>query len=239
MKLSAACTFVVGTVALDIVSAVERSNKKTKKNGVHPAPAAATAKSALAVQDGRVCSIIETDTMGTYTLRATLANETVLFLERPERGATTVSTQAFVESFDGLFKSDPPNVAITFTGDASLDGPLIVVLSQPRIIGGLDDGSSTLGVEYTMEQSESQTTVAAIEQFLNASGSCSLFIDSLTNGVKNSLTNGEKDLTNDEKDLTKGEKDATTQLQNGLLLNPLNGLESLGDSGLGALLDLF
>jgi hypothetical protein len=117
--------------------------------------------------------------MGTYTLRATLANETVLFLERPERGATTVSTQAFVESFDGLFKSDPPNVAITFTRDASLDGPLIVVLSQPRLIGGLDDGSSTLGVEYTMEQSASQSTVATIEQFLDASGSCSVFIDSL------------------------------------------------------------
>ena len=115
MKLSAACTFVVGTVALDIVSAVERSNKTTKKNGVHPAPAAATAKSALAVQDGRVCSI-ETDTMGTYTLYATLANETVVFLERPERGAATVSTQAFVESFDVLFKSSPPNVAMTFAG---------------------------------------------------------------------------------------------------------------------------
>jgi len=179
MKLSAACAFVVGTVALDIVSAVERSNKKTKKNGVHSAPPATPVSSMLAVQDGRVCSIIETDTMGTYTLRATLANETVLFLERPERGATTVSTQAFVESFDGLFKSDPPNVAITFTGDASLDGPLIVVLSQPRLIGGLDDGSSTLGVEYTMEQSASQSTVATIEQFLDASGSCSVFIDSL------------------------------------------------------------
>ena len=235
MKLSAACAFVVGTVALDIVRAVERSNKTTKKNGVHPAPPATPVSSMLAVQDGRVCSIIETDTMGTYTLRATLANETVVFLERPERGAATVPTKAFVESFDVLFKSSPPNVAMTFAG-ASLDGPLIVVLSQPRVLA---EGSSTLDVEYTMEQSESQTTVAAIEQFLNASGSCSLLIDSLTNGVKNSLTNGEKDLTNDEKDLTKGEKDATTQLQNGLLLNPLNGLESLGDSGLGALLDLF
>ena len=191
MKLSAACAFVVGTVALDIgstistteasgatVSAVERSTKKTKKNGVQTTPAATPAFSALAVQDGRVCSI-ETDTMGTYTLRATLANETVLFLERPDRRAAKISTQAFVESFDGLFKSSSPNVAITFTGDAALDGPLIVVLSQPRIIGGLDDGSSTLGVEYTMEQSESQSTVAAIEQFLEASGSCSVFIDSL------------------------------------------------------------
>jgi hypothetical protein len=132
----------------------------------------------LAVQDGRVCSI-ETDTMGTYTLRATLANETVLFLERPDRRAAKISTQAFVESFGELFKSSSPNVAITFTGDASLDGPLIVVLSRPRIIGGLDEGSSTLGVEYTMEQSESQSTVAAIEQFLEASGSCSVFIDGM------------------------------------------------------------
>ena len=236
MKLSAACAFLVGTVALDIgstisttaaaaagffrgeedqdtaaVSAVERSTKKTKKNGVQTTPAATPAFSALAVQDGRVCSI-ETDTMGTYTLRATLANETVLFLERPERGATTVSTQAFVESFDGLFKSDPPNVAITFTRDASLDGPLIVVLSQPRLIGGLDDGSSTLGVEYTMEQSASQSTVATIEQFLDASGSCSVFIDSVT-------------------------KDAVKDEENGLLFHPLNGIDSLGD-GLSALLDL-
>jgi len=45
-----------------------------------------------------------------------------------------------------------------------------------------------------MEQSESQTTLEAIEQFLD--GSCSLFIDSLT----------------------KDEKDATTQLENGMLL---------------------
>jgi hypothetical protein len=223
MKLSAACAFVGGTVALDIgstistteasgatVSAVDRSTKKTKKNGVHPTAAATPVFSALAVQDGRVCSI-KTDMMGTYTLHATLANETVVFLERPERGAATVSTQTFVESFDVLFKSSAPNVAITFAG-ASLDGPLIVVLSRPRVIGGLDEGSSTLGVEYTMEQSESQKTVAAIEQFLDASGSSSVFIDSVT-------------------------KDAAKDEENGLLFHPLNGIDSLGD-GLSALLDL-
>ena len=130
------------------------------------------------------------DARGTYTLRATLKNETVLFLERPERGATTVSTQVFVDKFEDVFASSSPNVAITFTGDQEpsasssassaslLAGPLIVILSRPSIIGGLD-GSSTLDVEYTMEQSASQSTVATIEQFLDASGSCSVFIDSL------------------------------------------------------------
>ena len=60
-----------------------------------------------------------------------------------------------------------------------MDGPLIAILSRPRIIGGLDDGSSTLEVEYLMEQSESQRTVATIDQFLDASGPCSIFIDSM------------------------------------------------------------
>ena len=127
------------------------------------------------------------DARGTYTLRATLKNETVLFLERPNRGAAVVSTQKFVNNFEKVFESSSPNVAITFTGDkapssssssSALEGPLIVVLSRPSIIGGLDE-SSTLDVEYTMEQSASQSTVATIEQFLDASGSCSVFIDSL------------------------------------------------------------
>ena len=127
------------------------------------------------------------DARGTYTLRATLKNETVLFLERPERKAATVSTQKFVDKFENVFASSSPNVAITFTSNpepssssssASVDGPLIAILSRPRIIGGLDDGSSTLEVEYLMEQSESQRTVATIDQFLDASGSCSIFIDS-------------------------------------------------------------
>ena len=127
------------------------------------------------------------DARGTYTLRATLKNETVLFLERPNRGAAVVSTQKFVNNFEKVFESSSPNVAITFTGDkapssssssSALEGPLIVVLSRPSIIGGLDE-SSTLDVEYTMEQSASQSTVATIEQFLDASGSCSIFIDGL------------------------------------------------------------
>jgi len=216
MKLSAACAVIIGTVALDIgstISATEAakastvflteedndteatavaatSTKKPKKNGGHHTPAATTSSSALGVQDGRICSI-EKDAKGTYTLRATLGNETVLFLERPNRGATTVSTRTFVDNFEKVFASSSPNVAITFTGDkassssssssssASLDGPLIVILSRPSIIGGLDDGSSTLDVEYTMEQSASQSTVATMEQFVDASGSCSIFIDFL------------------------------------------------------------
>ena len=206
MKLSAACAFVVGTVALDIgstirtteaqnlnvfgetaaVSAVEKSIKKAKNNGL-PSKPPVSSSSALGIQDGRVCSI-EKKAEGTYTLRATLGNETVLFLERPDRGAGTVSTQTFVDNFDKAFASSSPNVAITFTGNpepsssssssSSMDGPLIAILSRPRIIGGLD-GSSTLDVEYLMEQSESQSTVATIDQFLDASGSCSIFIDNI------------------------------------------------------------
>ena len=99
-----------------------------------------------------------------------------------------MSTQVFVDKFDKVFKSSSPNVAITFAGNqepsssssssASLDRPLIVILSEPSINGGLD-GSSTLDVEYTIKQSESQSAVATIEQFLDASGSCSIFIDSI------------------------------------------------------------
>ena len=211
MKLSAACAFVVGTVALDIGSTISmteaaaivvfgeedndneataaaaKSTKNSKNNGLHSQPAASSS-SALGIQDGHVCSI-KLKRQRTYTLRATLGNETVLFLERPNRGAAKVSTQVFVDKFDKVFTSSSPNVAITFAGDkepssssssssASLDRPLIVILSKPSIIGGLD-GSSTLDVEYTIKQSESQSAVATIEQFLDASGSCSIFIDSI------------------------------------------------------------
>ena len=137
MKLSAACAFVVGTVALDIgstistteaahgfaegdtqmfgetaeVSAVEKFTKKAKNN--HSKPTATSSSSALGVQDGHICSI-KLKAQRTYTLRATLGNETVLFLERPGRGAATVPTQTFVDKFDKVFESSSPNVAITF-----------------------------------------------------------------------------------------------------------------------------
>ena len=83
--------------------------------------------------------------------------------------ARTVPTQAFVDQFDKLFATSPPNAAVTLAGDNN--GPLIVVLSQPRFVG-----DSIL--EYTITQSESQRDIVAIEQFLDMSGvSCSIFID--------------------------------------------------------------
>ena len=73
------------------------------------------------------------------------------------RTASTIATQTFVERFPGNFVTSNPNSAITFSGDNG--GPLIVVLSHPRMV------SSSI-IEYTMTQSESQAKVASIDQFL-------------------------------------------------------------------------
>ena len=173
-----------------VTTVVGKAAKKTKVQQAYEAaptttaaPTTAPAKQWLFVQAGTTCTLAQHATTGVYTLRATIGQDTVALTERPDRIASNIATQKFVNSFEDLFSSSSPNVAITFTGDqkpssssASLDGPLIVILSRPSIIGGLN-GSSMLDIEYTMKQSESQSTVATIEQFLDASGSCSLFID--------------------------------------------------------------
>jgi len=132
-----------------------------------------------------------------YTLRATVSNATIAFAERPARSVLTVSTKDFVDLFeDELFVTSDPNGAITF-GSASLDdGPLIAVLSQPKIVGTSPD-NSTFVIEYNITQSESQSAVVSIEQFLEMSGSCSIFID----GLNDALGQFESDLSADFADL--------------------------------------
>ena len=132
----------------------------------------------LAVQDGVDCSILQHASSGEYRLLASVGTETVLFAERPIRTAQTVPTQAFVKKFEELFASSNPNAAITFADNT---GPLIVVLSRPKIAVKSSEGS-TVRIEYTMTQSDSQGDVVSIEQFVEmsgGSGSCSLFIDSI------------------------------------------------------------
>lgn len=117
---------------------------------------------------------------GVYTLRATIGKDTVSLSERPNRLAGKVPTKKFVASYEELFASSNPNAAITFADN----GPLIVVLSQPpKIVASRleeedDDSTTNVVIEYAMEQTESQGEVASIEEFLNTSGSCSIFIDS-------------------------------------------------------------
>ena len=159
-----------------------RRTLSSKKN-----PAAAAAIRELAVQVGPDCSITQQASTGIYTLRAIIGNATTLFSERPVRTARTMATPTFVERFEGYFNTSQPNAAITFTGNkdstttASADdnnGPLIAVLSQASLIGTtslLEDRYT--GIEYTLSQSESQAAVGSIQQFLDMSGSCSIFID--------------------------------------------------------------
>ena len=156
------CTTLMGTTE---ATAVWKSAKKKNRPQQQPKEA----EHELGVQAGRDCSITQQASTGIYTLSATVGKEMVLFAERPERTARTVPTRAFVEQFDQLFATSPPNAAVTLAGDNN--GPLIVVLSQPRFVG-----DSIL--EYTITQSESQRDVVSIEQFLDMSGvSCSIFID--------------------------------------------------------------
>ena len=92
----------------------------------------------------------------------------------------TVPTQVLVEQFADLFGTSDPNAAITFAAG----GPLIVVLSQPRIVRVGGSSSSTLDVEYTLEQTDSQRTVISIEQFVDVSGgACSIFMNALHFGI--------------------------------------------------------
>ena len=164
------------TEAQTASAVVGKSDKKTKNSQHHPEPAPTRD---LVVQTGRGCSIEQqAQANGNYTLRATIGNETVLFSERPVRTAGTIATQEFVNRFEKLFATSNPNTAITFTGDNNNNntGPLIVVLSRPKIAGTSSDGGSNI-VEYTMTQSASQGAVISIEQFLKMSGSCSIFID--------------------------------------------------------------
>ena len=151
-----------------------------KKNPAAAAAAAAAAAPApsqeLAVQGGPDCSITQQASTGKYTLSATVGKETVLFAERPVRTARKLSTEEFVDKFADIFFTSNPNAAVTFTSttasaDNNNNGPLIVVLSQTRMV------SSSI-IEYTMTQSESQAKVASMDQFLETSGACSIFIDS-------------------------------------------------------------
>ena len=69
----------------------------------------------------------------------------------------------------------PPIQSDTFIPDDN--GPLIAVLSQPRIVETSLDGS-TLVIEYTIRQSESQSDVVSIKKFMdNTFRSCSMFIN--------------------------------------------------------------
>jgi len=181
-----------------------RRTLSSKKNPAATVAAAAAIRE-LAVQVGPDCLITQQASTGIYTLRAIIGNATTLFSERPVRTARTMATPTFVEWFERYFNTSQPNAAITFTGNkdstttASADdnnGPLIAVLSQASLIGttsllfnyivnspakgkllqnSLEDRYT--GIEYTLSQSESQAAVGSIQQFLDMSGSCSIFID--------------------------------------------------------------
>ena len=137
-------------------------------------------------------AIEEEEPPRSYTLSATVSAATIAFAERPTRTALSVLTQDFVEEFAVLFETSNPNGALTFFSEdaassssaaaaSSLDGPLIAVLSEPKIVGTNVD--STLDVEYTITQSDSQRAVGSIETFMdNTFRSCSIFIDGLTRG---------------------------------------------------------
>jgi len=147
--------------------------KSAKKKNSQPQQQTEEEAKVLFLQAGTDCALTPSAT-GIYTLRATVGTETIYFSERPDRLAGTMATQTFVEQFeDNFFVTSNPNVAITFTGDNSNTGPLIVVLSQPRMVG------SSI-IEYTLMQSDSQGEVASIDQFAGMSDgiSCSIFIDS-------------------------------------------------------------
>ena len=125
----------------------------------------------LFVQAGTDCALTPSTTSDEYLFHATVGTTTTAFTERPDRLAGTMTTEVFVEQFaDNFFFTSNPNVAITFSGNNSNTGPLIVELSRPHMV------SSSI-IEYTMTQSSSQGEVASIDQFMETSGSCSIFID--------------------------------------------------------------
>ena len=172
---------ILSTTMIRTTEAVEvvKSAKKTKVYSHEATPTTTTTTvSSLFVQVGKPCSMAQ-HADGFYTLRATIGKETVSLSERPNRLAGNVPTKKFVDSFnEELFSSSNPNAAITFADN----GPLIVVLSHPKIVASRleedDDSTTNFVIEYAMEQTESQGEVASIEEFLNTSGSCSIFIDS-------------------------------------------------------------
>ena len=89
-----------------------------------------------------------------------------------------------MNSFEKIFATSNPNTAITFTADDNNNtGPLIVVLSRPKIAGKSQDGSTDM-IKYVMTQSESQVEVISMKQFFEISGGpCFLFIDSISERV--------------------------------------------------------
>ena len=119
------CTTLMGTTEATAVwkSAKKKNHPQQPKEAEHE----------LGLQVGTDCSITQQASTGIYTLSATVGKEMVLFSERPERMARTVPTQAFVDQFDKLFATSPPNAAVTFVGDNN--GPLIVMLFEPRFVG--------------------------------------------------------------------------------------------------------
>ena len=181
---------VVAATTPDETSGPERPRRRLSSKGnsggggtnaetpATPAPTAPTRE--LAVQGpAPEWTIARQPSTGIYTLSARVGTETVLFSERPDRTARTIATQAFVKQFPDIFDTSNPNAAITFTSTTATadnnNGPLIVELTGARVLGDFGDF-----IEYTMTQSESQAAVAPIDQFLEISGSCSIFIDSLS-----------------------------------------------------------
>ena len=184
---------VVAATTPDETSGPERPRRRLSSKGnsggggtnaetpATPAPTAPTRE--LAVQgpapEWTIARQTSTSGMYTWVLSARVGTETVLFSERPVRTARTVSTQKFVDKFPDIFDTSNPNAAITFTSTTATadnnNGPLIVELTGARVLGDFGDF-----IEYTMTQSESQAAVAPIDQFLEISGSCSIFIDSLS-----------------------------------------------------------
>ena len=76
-------------------------------------------------------------------------------------------------------RTDFGNTEPTMAPSSNNTGPLIVVLTEPKIVGTNPD-DSTVVVEYTIRQSESQRAVVSIEQFMDDTfRSCSLFIDGI------------------------------------------------------------
>ena len=135
----------------------------------------------LAVQKGRSCYITEVE-VEVYNLFILEMNPaTILFQERPGRGAATIPTGNFTTEFSSIFPLDNlPNTAISFGPSNEQEGrTLIVQLSNPTPF------NSGTGLTYTVKQSQSQAAVVSLEESVmkNNNGlvdnSCSLFIDGI------------------------------------------------------------
>ena len=173
----AASASVVDVTTLEETSGGPGHPRRTLFSKKNPTAAAAVAAvppppQMLFVQASTDCALTPSATSGEYRFRATVGTATTYFSERPVRMASTIATQTFAEQFkDNFFVTSNPNGAITFSGDNNNTGPLIIELSRPRMV-------SSIIIEYTMTQSSSQAKVATIDQFMETSGSCSIFIDS-------------------------------------------------------------